>query len=378
MENETENQVPVPTDGTPPPTQDETPLAIRDEFVPAKQYAAEKITDVLPPAAYERIGQFSLTEEQEAILNEPLPVDEVDIRPDDGAVYASHEYYRRKLNKTFGRMGWTLVPGSPLTQRPQTNEWYQRWVLFVGGVYVAEAIASRDYQPTNARMDLSDVAEAIKSDALRRCCKDLGIATECWNKRWTEKWKHEHAVQVVAQVWKKGQQVNAKVWRRKDADPLPGEQTSSARGTASPQTSPAPQAATAAPAPPKSTETAPKAPEAPKQAQPAKEAPKPPAAAAPAQPAKAPAAPKLLDSQVRMAFAQARQAGLVVGENADPLMEILETEFKVARVVSDGKKSTELCHAMLKSLPGNLFTGLLKRMKEQTAQPAATEQPENI
>src|SRR5712664_1731986 len=93
----------------------DAPLTIREDAVPVRALAAERITDVLPAIAYERIGQMIISPEAEAVLNEPLPDDEVDIRP-DGLIYASHEYVVRQLNRAFGRMGWTLVPGSPLTR----------------------------------------------------------------------------------------------------------------------------------------------------------------------------------------------------------------------------------------------------------------------
>lgn len=201
-------------------------LTIKADALPDRRYAAEKITDALPPAAYERLGQNALTldDKQIAELELATPDDEIDIRPDNGAVYASHEYCRRKLNKVFGYMGWTLIPGSPLTARPgeKGQEVYQRWVLFVSGVYVAEALSSRRYYADNAQMDMSDVAEAIKSDALRRCCKDLGIATEAWNKRWIRTWKEKYAIEVIVQT-NKG---NVKQWRRRDGEPLRGEITS--------------------------------------------------------------------------------------------------------------------------------------------------------
>lgn len=338
-------------------------LAVNEAALPARQLAAEKVTDVLPPPAYERIGQFVLSPDAEKILNEPLSDDEVDIRPDDGMIYASHEYYRRQLNRAFGRMGWTLVPGSPLTQRPGTNEWYQRWVLFVAGVYAAEAFESYDYQPNNARMDLSDVAEAIKSGALKRCCKDLGLATECWNKRFQQRWRKEHAIQVVAKVWKQGQQVNKQLWRRKDADPLPNELNQAPSPTTARQSQGSANPPPASASPPPEPVTQPKA------AAPSKPAPKhavqPKPSGVAAQPERgggsAPAAapkpaqtPRLLDSQVRLLFARGRNCGLIVSDDATPMLEYL-AEFGIASVVSDGKTSTENCTATFKTIPPNRF-----------------------
>ncbi len=213
----------MPNDNQLPATQhvesDALPLAISEGAVPVRALAAERITDVLPAVAYERIGQMVLTDKAEEILNEPLPDDEVDIRP-DGLIYASHEYVVRQLNRAFGRMGWTLVPGSPLTRRPESNppEYFQRWVLFVGGVYCSEALSSAIFYD-NGLMTLDDCAEKIKSDCKRRTTKDLGIGTECWNRRFQKRIRDEQCVQVVVQT-SKG---NVKQWRRIDADPLKGE-----------------------------------------------------------------------------------------------------------------------------------------------------------
>ena len=410
----------------PAPAQPQTgELAIRTDTLPDRSLAAERITDVLPPTAYERIGQMALTEQQEAVLNEPLPDDEADIRPDDGAVYASHDFYRRQLNRAFGRCGWTLVPGSPLTQRPNTNEWYQRWTLFIGGVYVAEAIASRDYQPDNARMDLSDVAEAIKSDALRRCCKDLGIAIECWNKRWTQRWRHEHAIKVVARVWSKGQQSNKNLWRRKDSDPFPNELTSGAGGgqrggvaspdspTPRPAPAPVPQAESGdanyqrwanefgpaaavsgdavgapgnAPTEPAGGKTTGATAGTPPRQQ-GGEADKPAAVAGPSDNARAasakagaapqqttmhgsaapPADPKkpatrgVTPRQVNFVWVRARTAGLARGSDCNRLIDLL-TEFGIAGADTPGRTSEETAAAMIARIPGTRLTEFLKRV----------------
>jgi hypothetical protein len=60
-------------------------------------------------------------------------------------------------------------------------------------------------------------AEGCKSNALSRCCKDLGIASELWDPRFlrTFKKKHCHEIWVEHVVNKKKRQI----WTRKDQDP---------------------------------------------------------------------------------------------------------------------------------------------------------------
>ena len=41
--------------------------------------------------------------------------------------------------------------------------------------------------------------EACKSNALMRCCKDLGIASELWDPRFIREFKKEHCVEVFAE-----------------------------------------------------------------------------------------------------------------------------------------------------------------------------------
>jgi hypothetical protein len=58
--------------------------------------------------------------------------------------------------------------------------------------------------------------EGCKSNALMRCCKDLGIASELWDPRYIREFKktHAHEVWVEHVVNKKRRQV----WKLKDAD----------------------------------------------------------------------------------------------------------------------------------------------------------------
>lgn len=60
-------------------------------------------------------------------------------------------------------------------------------------------------------------AEGCKSNALSRCCKDLGVASELWDPRYLRAFKREHCREVWVEhvVTKKKRQV----WTRKDTDP---------------------------------------------------------------------------------------------------------------------------------------------------------------
>lgn len=58
--------------------------------------------------------------------------------------------------------------------------------------------------------------EGCKSNALVRCCKDLGVASELWDPRWIRKFKAAHTKEVfVEHVVNKRK---SKIWIRKDED----------------------------------------------------------------------------------------------------------------------------------------------------------------
>lgn len=89
--------------------------------------------------------------------------------------------------------------------------------------------------------------------------------------------------------------------------------------------------------------------------------------------------PRLLDSQVRLLFARGRNAGLIVGEDATPMIEYL-AEFGIAVVSSDGKTSAENCNATMKNVPPNQFTTIVKKLDElaKAAKPADGGDAEKI
>ena len=160
-------------------------------------------------AGYSGVATVTMTPDQLTTLRRKLPNEAYDILP-TGEVYVSQVHYRRLLNEVFGPGAWALVPRGRYEM--QGNTICREYALVgPGGRFISEAIGEAEYQPNNARMSYASACEAVKSNALTRCCKDLGIASECWERRWTEAWKAEHAVSV----WRKGQ--SKPQWRRKDA-----------------------------------------------------------------------------------------------------------------------------------------------------------------
>lgn len=162
--------------------------------------------------------------EQRDRLMAELSDDEVDVLP-TGEVYMSHAHLRERLTAAFGPLGWALWPLNTVHYHPGTQAISREFCLFINGRPVAVAFGSHRYNPTNKRLDFADSAEAAKSNALSRCCKDLGIALPMWKRRWSAAWRAAHCVRVwvLANAWQRdGGKVEAQ-WRRADDQPLDGE-----------------------------------------------------------------------------------------------------------------------------------------------------------
>src|SRR5207249_3559032 len=95
------------------------------------------------------------------------------------------------------------------------------WALLIRGKCVAVTVGEHDYVPGNPRMSWATAAEASKSNALMRACKDLGIAAQAWDKRWAQWFQETHAVRVWVEKDPRnpGAGVEAK-WRLKTAGPF--------------------------------------------------------------------------------------------------------------------------------------------------------------
>ncbi|KAG1845026.1 mitochondrial genome maintenance MGM101-domain-containing protein [Suillus tomentosus] len=138
------------------------------------------------------------------------PVDDMDIEmKPDGLIYLPEIKYRRVLNKAFGPGGWGLAPRSETNVGPKVVS--REYALVCQGRLVAVARGEQEYfDPSN----IPTATEGCKSNALMRCCKDLGVASELWDPRFIREFKAKYCVEVFAEhvLTKK----KKKLWRRKD------------------------------------------------------------------------------------------------------------------------------------------------------------------
>lgn len=144
-------------------------------------------------APYHGVSGRRVSEDQERVLTDPVLDDDLDILP-TGEIYLSQIGYRRRLNKAFGPGAWALVPRSAI--KLMGDLMAREYALFVEGRFISEAIGEQEYYPNNPRMSYATAAESVKSNALMRCCKDLGIASECWDRRFTEQFKEKYCEQI--------------------------------------------------------------------------------------------------------------------------------------------------------------------------------------
>lgn len=61
---------------------------------------------------------------------------------------------------------------------------------------VAIARGEQEYFDPNG---IPTATEAVKSNALMRCCKDLGVASELWDPRFIREFKAKYGVEVYAE-----------------------------------------------------------------------------------------------------------------------------------------------------------------------------------
>ncbi|KAI9729705.1 MAG: hypothetical protein M1834_006656 [Cirrosporium novae-zelandiae] len=142
------------------------------------------------------------------ILLQPLAPDDVEIKP-DGIVYLPEIKYRRILNKAFGPGGWGLAPRGEtiVTAKAVTRE----YALVAHGRLVSVARGEQDYFSPDS---IPTATEGCKSNAMMRCCKDLGVASELWDPKFIRQFKAKHAREAFVEHMVNKRKT--KIWLRKD------------------------------------------------------------------------------------------------------------------------------------------------------------------
>ncbi|EFW13553.1 hypothetical protein D8B26_004193 [Coccidioides posadasii str. Silveira] len=160
--------------------------------------------------SYHGLSAEPFSKEAANILLQALDPSDVEIKP-DGIVYLPEIKYRRILNKAFGPGGWGLVPRSESIVTPKTVT--REYALVAHGRLVSIARGEQDYFNPDG---IPTATEGCKSNAMMRCCKDLGVASELWDPRWIRKFKAQYAKEIFVehQVTKR----KSKIWLRKDDD----------------------------------------------------------------------------------------------------------------------------------------------------------------
>lgn len=164
--------------------------------------------------SFHGLGNEPFSKEAQEILYSELPDDDIEITP-DGLLYLPEIKYRRILNKAFGAGAWGLAPRSEtLVQMQEYGGLLTReYGLVIHGRLVSIA---RGEQTFFKEQGIPTATEGCKSNALMRCCKDLGIASELWDPRFIKKFKKKNCENIFVEhvVNKK----KKKIWKRKDED----------------------------------------------------------------------------------------------------------------------------------------------------------------
>lgn len=171
--------------------------------------SAAPVQEVDWTTSYQGLSVAPFTPEAAAALLRPLSAEDVEIKP-DGLLYLPEIKYRRTLNVAFGPGGWGMVPRSDVEVGPRIVS--REWGLVCLGRLVAIARGEQEYFDPSG---VPTAIEASKSNALMRCCKDLGVASELWDPRFIRQFKAKHCTEAMVEHMR--DKKKRKLWRRKDA-----------------------------------------------------------------------------------------------------------------------------------------------------------------
>ncbi|KAF2814397.1 Mgm101p-domain-containing protein [Mytilinidion resinicola] len=168
--------------------------------------------------SYSGLGDARFEQGAVDVLLAPVSEEDVEVKP-DGILYLPEIKYRRILNRAFGPGGWGLAPRgeSIVTGKLVTRE----YALVVQGRLVSIARGEQQYFDPEG---IPTATEGCKSNALMRCCKDVGIASELWDPRFIRKFLAHY----TKEVWVEHQTTKKKrklVIRKDDVVKYPFKET---------------------------------------------------------------------------------------------------------------------------------------------------------
>ncbi|KZZ99426.1 mitochondrial genome maintenance protein [Moelleriella libera RCEF 2490] len=148
------------------------------------------VLDIDWSTSFHGIASKPVSPEQYQTLMAPLDIKDIEVKP-DGVIYLPEIKYRRRLNEAFRPMGWGMIPkGDPVVGSTIVTREY---ALIVDGRFVAQAQGENPYFTQD---QLPSSVEGCKSNALMRCCKDLGIGSELWDPHFIKSFKKTHMEEV--------------------------------------------------------------------------------------------------------------------------------------------------------------------------------------
>lgn len=144
--------------------------------------------------SFHGLGGAPFSKEISDILLAPLNEKDIEIKP-DGLLYLPEIKYRRILNRAFGPGGWGLAPRTETFITPKQIS--REYALICHGRLVSVARGEQDYYGGEEKV--TTALEGCKSNALMRCCKDLGIASELWDPSFIKDWKKKYCDEVFGE-----------------------------------------------------------------------------------------------------------------------------------------------------------------------------------
>jgi len=197
---------------------------------------APRIADEPAPARPQYMTGFDgmaaepFPEAARKVLAEEPPPEAIEIKP-NGIVFVPGVYWRRQLTRAFGAGGWALAPRGPARVMGQLVVY--PGALYCLGRFVAEAVGECAYIASNSQMSYASAVEGAKTDCLSRCCKDLGMASQLWDKPWRDRWMAEYAESYKDKDGKTK-------WRARDGRPVQDIDLMSGAGGVAPKAPAAP------------------------------------------------------------------------------------------------------------------------------------------